>query len=157
VPLDTLVPDRTLGLSAAGNVYPFRLGIFTFGFGAAWSTGSRTTGGPPIVRTRVVHILPQLSVNFGHKLGWSYLSAGVGRTRVASSAEAFDALPAQVVPAAWNQALNFGGGARWFMKPRLGAGFDVRFIKLGSRGATAVLPSARRTQMITFSAGISIQ
>jgi hypothetical protein len=157
VPLDTLVPDRTLGISAAGNVYPFRLGIVTFGFGAAWSTGSRTAAGPPIVRTKVVHILPQLSINFGHKLGWSYLSAGVGRTRVESSAEAFDALPAQVVPAAWNQALNFGGGARWFMKPRLGAGFDVRFIKLGSRGATAVLPFARRTQMITFSAGISIQ
>ena len=34
------------------------------------------------------------------------------------------------------QALNFGGGARWFMKPHLGAGFDVRFVKLGSRSAT---------------------
>lgn len=157
VPLDTLIPDRTFGVSAGANVYPFRFGIFTVGFGAAWSTGKRTTDAPPVVRTAVVHILPQVSINFGHKLGWSYLSAGVGRTRVESRAEASGTTPEHTVPAAWNQALNFGGGARWFMKPRIGAGFDVRFIKLGSRGATAVLPSARRTQMITFSAGISIQ
>jgi hypothetical protein len=99
----------------------------------------------------------EISIKFGHKLGSSYLSAGVGRTKVDSRADRVATSPQIVVPAAWNQALNFGGGARWFMKPRLGAGFDVRFIKLGSRGATAVLPSARRTQMITFSAGISIQ
>ena len=41
--------------------------------------------------------------------------------------------------------------------PRLGASFDVRFTKLGSRGETATLPSAKRTQMITMSVGISIQ
>jgi hypothetical protein len=33
----------------------------------------------------------------------------------------------------------------------------VRFTKLGSRAATAVLPSAKRTQMLTLSVGISIQ
>jgi hypothetical protein len=104
-----------------------------------------------------MHVTPQLSINFGHKLGWSYLSAGLGRTRVESGADAVGATPEVVIPAAWNQALNFGGGARWFMKRRLGAGFDVRFVKLGSRGASATLPSARRTQMITLSAGISIQ
>jgi hypothetical protein len=43
------------------------------------------------------------------------------------------------------------------MKPHLGAGFDVRFVKLGSRAATDTLPSAKRTQMWSISAGISIQ
>ncbi len=62
-----------------------------------------------------------------------------------------------IVPETWNQALNFGGGARWFMKQHLGAGFDVRFVKLGSRAASGEIPAARRTQMVTFSAGISIQ
>lgn len=157
VPADATLPDRAWGVSAAATVYPLRIGILTFGVGAAWSTGKGTSDLPPIVRTGVVHVIPQLSINFGHKLGWSYLSAGVGRTRVESSADAVGATPPMTVPASWNQALNFGGGARWFMRPRLGAGFDVRFIKLGSRGATAALPSARRTQMITFSAGISIQ
>jgi hypothetical protein len=169
---DTPIPDRAWGPAVAATVYPFRAGVMTFGFGAAFSsaqgksdsieilTGSgstATTRVTPIVRTQVTSLIPQISINFGHKFGWSYLSAGLGGTKVESSAEALGTTPAVIVPAAWNQALNFGGGARWFMKPRLGAGFDVRFVKLGSRGATAVLPSARRSQMITFSAGISIQ
>ena len=32
--------------------------------------------------------MPQLSINFGHKLGWSYLSAGYGATKVTSSIDA---------------------------------------------------------------------
>jgi hypothetical protein len=169
---DTPIPDRAWGPAVAATVYPFRAGVMTFGFGAAFSTAqgksdsieiltgsgsTATTRFTPIVRTHVTSLIPQISINFGHKFGWSYLSAGLGRTKVESSAEAVGTTPEGIVPAAWNQALNFGGGARWFMKPRLGAGFDVRFVKLGSRGATAVLPSARRSQMITFSAGISIQ
>jgi hypothetical protein len=96
-------------------------------------------------------------MNFGRKSGWSYLSAGLGRSKVTSRADAVGTTPAQVVPEAWNSALNFGGGARWFMKPRLGAGFDMRFVKLASRSQTATLPSAKRTQMWTISVGISLQ
>jgi hypothetical protein len=169
---DTPIPDRAWGPAVAATVYPFRAGIMTFGFGAAFSTGqgksdsleiitgsgsTATTRVTPVVRTQVTSLIPQVSINFGHKFGWSYLSAGLGRTKVESSADAVGTEPQIIVPAAWNQALNFGGGARWFMKPRLGAGFDVRFVKLGSRGATAALPAARRSQMITFSAGLSIQ
>lgn len=169
---DTPVPDRAWGVSGAFTAYPLRLGLVTLGVGAAFSTAqgksdalesvtgsgaTPTTRVTPIVRTQVTSLVPQLSVNFGHKLGWSYLSAGLGRTKVDSSADASGTMPPIVVPAAWNAALNFGGGARWFMKRRFGAGFDVRFIKLGSRAAHGDIPSARRTQMITFSAGITLQ
>ena len=121
------------------------------------SGATQTTRTTPIVRTQVISLIPQLSINFGHKLGWSYLSAGLGRTKVESSADAVGTTPQIIIPAAWNQALNFGGGARWFMKRRFGAGFDVRFIKLGSRAAGGDIPSAKRTQMITFSAGVTLQ
>lgn len=172
VSADTPVPGRAWGLGAGATVYPVRFGIITLGVGASISTAkgkgeslTMTTGSgatattrvTPIVRTRALNLIPQLSLNFGRKYGWSYLSAGVGRTKVTSSADAVGTTPQIGVPESWNQALNFGGGARWFMKDHLGAGFDVRFIKLGSRGASGLLPSARRTQMITFSAGISIQ
>jgi hypothetical protein len=80
-----------------------------------------------------------------------------GRVKVTSRADAVGSTPAIEVPEAWNSALNFGGGARWFMKPHLGAGFDVRFVKLASRSATATLPAAKRTQSGIISAGISIQ
>lgn len=169
---DTPLPGRGLGLALGAAVYPLRLGIVTFGAGVSISaakgkgesltitTGSGATAATtttPIMRTQVVNVMPQLSINFGHRLGWSYLSGGVGTTRVTSSADAVGASPQVIVPETWNQAINFGGGARWFMKPRLGAGFDVRFVKLGSRAASGAIPAARRTQMITFSAGISIQ
>ena len=169
---DTPLPGRGLGLAGGATVYPFKLGIITFGVGASLSTGKGTgealtitTGSgssavtvvTPVFRTQVLNVMPQVSINFGHRLGWSYLSAGLGTTKVNASADASPTTPAVVVPGAWNQALNFGGGARWFMKEHFGAGFDVRFVKLGSREASGDIPSARRTQMITFSAGISVQ
>jgi hypothetical protein len=172
VSADTPVPGRAWGLAAGATVYPVRFGIVTLGLGASISTAKgkgesltiptgsgadATDRVTPIVRTHVLNLMPQLSVNFGHKYGWSYLSAGLGRSKVSSSADAVDTTPQMIVPDSWNQALNFGGGARWFMKPHLGAGFDVRFVKLGSRGVSGAIPPAKRTQMITFSVGISIQ
>jgi len=172
VPDDTELPGRAWGVSGGATVYPFRLGIFTFGFGASISTArgkgesltitsgsgsTATTRVTPIVRTGVTNLIPQVSINFGHKLGWSYLSAGVGTTKVSSSADATTTTPQVIVPDSWNGTTNFGGGARWFMKPHLGASFDVRFVKLASRGATDTLPAAKRTQQWTISVGISIQ
>ena len=172
VPPDTQLPGRSWGVGAGATVYPLRLGFMTFGIGASILTakGSSesltiTTGsGPtaasrvtPVVHTGITNVTPQLSINFGRRLGWSYLSAGLGPTKVTSRSETVDKTPGVTMPEAWNQAINFGGGAKWFMKPRLGASFDVRFVKLGSRSATDTLPSARRTQVWNISAGISIQ
>lgn len=169
---DTPLPGRGFGIAGGATVYPLRLGIITFGAGVSISAGKGTgesltitTGSgasavtvvTPIMRTAVFNVIPQLSLNFGHKFGWSYLSAGLGTTRVTSSMESAGTTPQVIVPETWNQAINFGGGARWFMKPHLGAGFDVRFVKLGSRAASGAVPAAKRTQMVTFSAGISIQ
>ena len=172
VSADTPLPGRNWGLSTGATVYPFRLGLVTFGAGASVivgkgssesltiTTGSgstATTRTTPAVHTGITSLAPQLSINFGRRLGWSYLSAGIGVSKVTSSADAVGSTPAIEMPEAWNSALNFGGGARWFMKPHLGAGFDVRFVKLGSRSATATLPAAKRTQVWNISAGISIQ
>ena len=172
VPADTKLPGRNWGIGAGVTAYPFRLGMITFGVGASLTTAkgksesltitsgsgaTATTRTTPIVRTGITNLAPQLSINFGQQLGWSYLSAGLGRSKVTSRADAVGTTPGIAVPDSWNSALNFGGGARWFMKPRLGASFDVRFVKLASRSATATLPAAKRTQLWTISAGISIQ
>ncbi|MBY0495489.1 MAG: hypothetical protein K2Y23_14855 [Cyanobacteria bacterium] len=154
VSADTQLPGRNWGLSVGGSVYPLRAGLFTFGVGASLITGKSSS---EVVHTSITSLVPQVSINFGRKQGWSYLSAGLGRSKVTSFSDAVGSTPGIEVPEAWSQALNFGGGAKWFMKPRLGAGFDVRFVKLGSRSATAMLPAARRTQMWNISAGISIQ
>jgi hypothetical protein len=172
VSADTPLPGRNWGVAVGGTVYPFRLGLMTFGVGASITTAkgkgesltivtgsgaTATTRVTPIVRTGITNLAPQVSMNFGHEFGWSYISAGYGRSKVTSSADAVGTTPETVVPEAWNAALNFGGGAKWFMKPHLGAGFDVRFVKLSSRSATDTLPSAKRTQLWNISGGISIQ
>jgi opacity protein-like surface antigen len=159
-------------MAGGATVYLFKLGGARLGVGAALSYGKGTgealtittgTGAnavtrvTPIMHTDALNVLPQISVNFGHKLGWSYLSAGLGTTRINASMDASPTTPAVTFPQAWNQAINFGGGAKWFMKEHLGASFDVRFVKLGSRAATETLPAAKRTQMWSISAGISIQ
>jgi hypothetical protein len=172
VPVDTQLPGRNWGVGAGATVYPFRLGFMTFGLGASIVTAkgssesltitsgsgaSATTRVTPVVRTGITSLSPQISINFGRRLGWSYVSAGLGRSKVTSRSDAVGTTPGVTVPDAWNQAINFGGGAKWFIKPRLGASFDVRFVKLGSRSAAGTLPSATRTQLWNISAGISIQ
>lgn len=170
----TPLPGRAWGLAGGATVYPLKLGVVTLGLGVSMHTGkstskalTSTTGSGAMqktvpttttVTTQITSVLPQLSINFGHNLGWSYLSLGYGRSKVASSSEPFRTALALRLPEAWNPAINFGGGAKWFMKPHLGAGFDVRFTKLSSRAATAAQPTfGQRTQMVTISVGISIQ
>lgn len=171
LPVGTQLPGRNWGVAGGASVYPLRFSKIAFGVGASvimgkgsadtvTVTGTGTTATSAVtqtVHTGITSIVPQVSINFGRRLGWSYLSAGAGPSKVTSSNEAIGTTEAQVVPEAWNQALNFGGGAKWFMKPHLGAGFDVRWVKLMSRGATDTLPAAKRTQVWTISAGISIQ
>jgi hypothetical protein len=174
VPIDTPLPGRGWGAGGGVTVYPVKFGLVTIGIGASVMTGrgasdpvtTKTGTGPTevtkqvttSVTTRITSLHPQVSFNFGRRLGWSYLSAGLGRSKVASSSEAFGTALAQTVPESWSGTLNFGGGARWFMKPRLGAGFDVRFTTLSSRAATDLQPVfGKRTRMFTISAGISIQ
>jgi len=180
VPANTPLPGRGWGVAVGATVYPLKLGPVTIGLGGGLATGKgtssalkETTGTGPTettkattttVTTQITSMVPQLSLNFGHRLGWSYLSAGYGRHKVASSSAPFGTIAAVTVPELWEGAISFGGGARWFMKPRLGAGFDVRFTRLGSRAtATTATPVATttaapgRTRVITLSVGISIQ
>jgi len=171
LPAGTVYPGRNWGVAGGGMIYPLRFTKVAFGAGVAviagkgtadtltvTGTGSTATSSvTQTVHTGITSVVPQVSINFGRRLGWSYLSAGAGPSKVTSSNDAIGTTPAQRVPEAWNQALNFGGGAKWFMKPHLGAGFDVRWVKLMSRGATDTLPAAKRTQTWTISAGISIQ
>lgn len=180
----TELPGRNWGTSFGATVYPVRLGVMTIGVGALMMRGSGTadTLGPPptttgtsssppprpviaTVSTSITHLVPHLSLNFGKKQGWSYLSAGMGRSKSSSVSHAIGTTNELVVPESSERTINFGGGARWFMKPHIGAGFDVRFIKLPSRsvaGGAPTMPSTAAlpvpgTRLWSISAGISIQ
>lgn len=168
VPAATPIPGHGLGVAGGAQVYVFTLGVATFGIGGSaimvrkadqpfkTTVGVATT---PAVTTSVTSINPQISINFGHRLGWSYLSGGYSTAKVQSSSTAFGTkILAATAPEMWNPGFNYGGGARWFMKQHLAASFDVRFVQLSSRPATAENPVfALRTKMVNFMVGISLQ
>ena len=129
-----IVPTRGFGGSLGAHVYAFRLGPGRFGLGVDLSYARGTSVD---VQTTFLAIDPQISFNFGTADGWSYLSAGVGTARVKTE-------PVGLSESV--QVFNWGGGARWFLNPHFGIGFDIRvrmlsagdFVPKGTSVAAAV-------------------
>jgi hypothetical protein len=115
------VPGRGFGATVGGHVYAFRIGPGRLGFGADVMIARGSTED---VSTTLRTIAPQVSFNFGTSDGWSYLSGGVGTARVT-----VDPGSSQSV-----RATSLGGGARWFLGPHFGVGFDARFHWLAKGG-----------------------
>jgi hypothetical protein len=168
----TIVPKRGFGLGGGIHLYPFRAGIARLGLGVeamrirgtaptpAAATGTSDTGTADTSASvanavmGVTTVAGQLSFNFGSRDGWSYLTAGYGttRTRGAVSSE----VPGPIlhsVAVLKRQAptINYGGGARWFLREHLAVGFDLRFHRIAASGD---LPGA---SVFALSAGVSIR
>lgn len=137
LPVTTVVPSRGFGLEVGAHAYLVHWGPARVGLGGALAvargTADAAAPGIPDVATRSITLAPQLSVNFGHRLGWSYLSAGYGAARITSVSSALGDVPATTAAPGWTGAVNIGGGARWFLTERIGAGFDARWHVLSSR------------------------
>jgi hypothetical protein len=155
------LPSFGLGAQAAAHVYPFRWRAITFGVGASavWTRGTRTPTDPegeplgPAVETRLLALAPQVSLNFGTRKGWSYISAGFGPASYTFKlADASDPTSLTRI-----SALNFGGGARWFAKKHLAFSFDLRWYSLGDQAETSETPYVPSTTRMVFSAGMSVR
>lgn len=152
------LPSWGLGLDVGAHWYPMRLKVITLGVGLQLLTSKgrhtlTSDDGQPIaneVLTRFTVISPQLSFNFGHKRGWSYLSGGLSRGTL--TVTDLEADPGDRV-----KVLNYGGGARWFIKRHVGFSFDVRFYGISPRAATDERPGNPRMTWVALSAGISVQ
>jgi hypothetical protein len=160
VPADTVVPSRGFGVEAGAHIYPVRWGPTRLGFGAAFSlargTATATAEGTPDVVTKSTTFAPLLSFNFGHRQGWSYLSAGYGAAKVVSDSQAVGTVPAATADTGWGGAINFGGGARWFVSDHLGVGFEARWHLLSSRTGSASSVAASRATLFHLAVGLSI-
>jgi len=174
VPLGTEVPSRSLGFEAGAHVHIARFGPGALGVGATWMRARGTTTPPepppvtggtppppntiPDVATTVTALTPQLSLNFGHSLGWSYISGGIGRAQVESSAVlAGGSTTFTPRESGWVQTINFGGGARWFINDRVGVGFDLRWHKLAALDAGPAASGAPRTTLFVAGAGLVVK
>jgi hypothetical protein len=169
VPTAIRVPQRAFGFGAGAHLYAFRIGAARLGFGVDLmrTRGTARTDASEVDTTSttdvaptgtfnaamtVMTIAPQLSFNFGTREGWSYLSAGYGT----STTHAEVNIPASFGEESGSRdrrtsALNFGGGARWFLREHLAVGFDVRFHRLLPKNS---VPS---TQIVGLSVGVSMR
>jgi hypothetical protein len=159
---DTDLPNRGLGAVAGIQIYLLRRGGFAFGIGGETMMAhgkaqqqDAVTGDPvglPIVQN-VRSLSGQVSLNFGHRYGWSYISVGMGPLTFATYQG--DTAPADPAPSA--STPNFGGGARWFSNEHLAFCFDVRFYQTAPSSDSPVYPPRQRMRLLVMSAGISIK
>jgi hypothetical protein len=156
------LPTRGFGLIVGAHLYPLHKGIVTFGFGGELiaSRGSKTLEAEsasvppsPTVRTEFSSIAPQVSINFGKREGWSYLSVGLGSARLTTEREDRP----ETVSAPRVKALNYGGGARWFAKKHLALSLDLRFYQVNAQAPVGTRPAYPKVTMVVASAGVAFK
>jgi hypothetical protein len=160
------LPGRGLGLVFGAQIYPLRTRRVTLGIGGD-VLRSRGTGtlepedddeedAPegPTVRTRFSAVSPQVSLNFGARNGWSYISGGLGWARFSMERED---LTAATEDAPRRRTLNYGGGARWFMREHVAFSLDLRFYSIAAQAATTEHPDMPKMRRMVFSAGVSFR
>jgi hypothetical protein len=158
----TSLPKRGIGGVMGVQVYPIRKGSLALGIGAealiarGRSQPVDATTGDPVglpIEQRLISVSPQLSLNFGHREGWSYLTAGMGPLTF----ETFQGAAAPSEAPARKNTINMGGGARWFNFRHLAFTFDVRFYQTRPEPATAVHPGRQRSKLLVMSAGVAFK
>lgn len=155
----TQLPTRGLGIAAGAHVYPLRRRSWAIGIGGEWlySRGSidlvpidESLPGRTIAR-RFESLSGQLSLNFGHRNGWSYLSGGAGPL-------VFDTWEKPDSPdGARAMTLNYGGGGRWFTRPRLAFTFDLRFYATRPAEPTLVVGARGKQTVMVITVGVSVR
>jgi hypothetical protein len=131
-------------------------GTTTSTSGTGTNVSPFTPEAPIGVATTITVFAPQVSFNFGTHDGWSYISGGYGAAQIHSEATGQLASPLTgtatfVRDEGRRGAINYGGGARWFLREHLAVGFDLRFHRLAAAGTQ---PS---TRSFVLSAGVSVR
>jgi hypothetical protein len=151
------LPGRAIGVDVGAHVYPFRLGPVTIGLGAQVAMlRSRAEAEAPLqsVTAHFISLAPQLSINFGSGDGWSYISGGIGVSRLSMVP---DGGQPQTADEAWVRTATYGAGARWFVKPHLAFHVDVRVHQVDPGPAQLTLPASPRMSLFIVSVGLSVK
>lgn len=154
LPNGTSVPGRGFGGDGGVHVLfgPGRYRRLSIGVSGVALQGRSSGVTGPEVTTRLVAGAPQVAMNFGHRMGWSYVAIGAGSAAVTSNAPgvADDTSGSGLV-------IHYGGGARWFLRRRLAASLDLRFWALTPRPASFARSRAAATTRVVVSAGIAVR
>jgi hypothetical protein len=159
------LPTRSFGLAAGAHVYVLRSSKLSLGIGAnaVFARGSKTQQiveddaeepvDGPTVRRHFMTVSPEISLNFGHRYGWSYISGGMfGRSKLY-----LDRADAPASDAPYRATINYGGGARWFTNDHVAFSVDFRWYSVAEQPAAAGLVAQPRTTLLMLSGGISLK
>jgi hypothetical protein len=155
------LPSRGFGLLGGVHGYPIRRGRFAIGIGgelivARGRAQQEDDEGQPVgepVQQRLRGLSGNLSLNFGDRNGWSYVTAGIGP--MAFTTFLGESTPEGAVPS--KSTINLGGGARWFASRHVAISFDVRFYLTRPLEIVPPFPGRQRSRLTILSAGVSIQ
>jgi len=153
------LPASGLGLAGGAQVYVWRGASMAFGVGgeAMFARArhvridSENKPTDDMIDRRLRSASVNLSLNFGHRDGWSYVTAGIGPTSFETYLDG--ALPDGLRPA----SLNYGAGARWFNWKHLAFTADLRFYQTKPALATHNTAARVRKNVVVFSGGIAIK
>lgn len=156
------LPGAGLGLHAGAHVYVLTWKAVTFGLGADVTVARARRSAPQLsaeefgraTTAQFTHVAPEISFNFGDGDGWSYISGGIGPGTWAIVPDGTSAGPADTERL---QTINYGGGARWFIKRHLAFSFDIRFYAINPGTPVLDRPGSPRTTMTIMGAGISLK
>ncbi len=123
---------------------------------SAMATPALSAASPIDTATTVTLVTPQVSFNFGARDGWSYLSGGYGSAQIHGAASGQLAAPATGTATLIRDegraaAVNYGGGARWFIREHVAVGFDLRFHRIAAVGTQP------GTRIFALSVGLSVR
>ena len=112
---------------------------------------------PPLIEgttvtSRFTALSPQISFNFGHRNGWSYLSGGLGTSRL----NVYPQQPTTPVQRG-SRTLNYGGGARWFLTPNVALALDLRFFAISPIEQLGEQPGSPRLTLMAATVGVSVR
>lgn len=152
--------SKAFGLQLGAHAYPWRGQAMALGIGAeavmagnSFETVNVTTLKPTgtIYDRRLRGVSGQVSLNFGHQAGWSYITAGLGSMTLESYLDT-------LLPDGLSQsAFNYGAGARWYTYDHLAFTLDLRFYATPPAPATPNTAARLRHTIFVMSAGVSIK
>ncbi len=157
----TALPSRALGGVVGVHVYPIRGSHIALGLGAEIvaaraSAQQKDADGQPIgmaVHQLLRGITPGFSLNFGHRLGWSYLSAAMGPLAL----ESYLGDTAPTEPVRRTNTISLGAGARWFSTNHLAFCFDLHFYLTRPANNAPPYPGRQRSRLTVLSAGVAFK
>ena len=152
------LPGRGWGLQLGAHFYPLRWRVITFGVGGEFAVGRAaktpssddTTGLRPAEETfRTIH---RASFNSATAMAGAIEPASAGRRGVVPEGQEDYPPDSETL-----KTINYGAGARWFIKDHLAFSFDVRFYAINPGTPFGARPGSPRTTLLVIGAGVSVK